>query len=491
MLEFHPEQLQEWSGGRWNGPASRPVRGFSFDSRQIAAGDLFICLKTDSRDGHDFISQAAAAGAAGALVSEPRPEIALPQLVVDDPLTALGRMAAAHRRRFSGPVVGVTGSCGKTSTKDLLALLLGGSSSVHSTKGNFNNLIGVPITLLGIDPDRHRAAVIEAGINQGGEMEALAAMIQPSHALVTLIAAAHLELLGDLAGVAREKTHLLRAVPASGAVAFPAVCLGYESFHHLSASVSTIAVEDEAKGSRPAVVYRAEQFPGRTVLHLMSGGARQIFTLRKVSAGMASNAVLAIHMARLLGVSDPQIQERLLNWAPACFRGEVVEYGSARFYVDCYNSNPAAMEDALDFFQELSSGSVRRMYVLGCMAELGADSAAYHRRIGSRIKLQAGDRIYITGREDVEVLREGLLAAGNAASQIRIFKRIDEIEEDVNSFEGFVFIKGSRLYGLEALVERAARRASNHAQAPEGARNHPAGGRTSKGYEPVGRKVPC
>lgn len=457
-MEFSAQQLEEWSGGRWERRPASPILGFSFDSRRVQPGDLFICLKSGRRDGHDFIAQAAASGAVAALVGEEKPEVDLPQLVVDDPLEALGRMAAGHRRQFSGPVIGVTGSCGKTSTKDLLALLLGGPSGVHSTKGNFNNLIGAPLTVLGLDPKRHRSAVIEAGINQPGEMAALAKIIQPSHALVTLIAPAHLEYLKDLQGVAREKAILARGLPSTGALVIPASCLLYEPFHDLPAPVFTV-VEEEDDGVEDADVrFRVEQLPSRTVLHLTRNGVRQIFTMRKVSAGMASNAVLAIEMARLLDVPDPQIQERLLNWAPTCFRGEVVEHGASRFYVDCYNANPAAMEDSLEFFRELAVGSERRLYVLGCMGELGDESASYHRDLGRRIQLEPGDRILITGQE-VPALREGLLATGNDAGQITVFSRVEEIEDEVAGHDGFVFIKGSRAYGLEALLKAAAARA--------------------------------
>src|SRR5690625_2129388 len=154
-MKFGAKELKEWSGGSWTKEPAEPVRGFSFDSRRIEPGEIFLCLKTEERDGHDFIEAAAAAGAAAAIVAAPRPDSDLPQLVVEDPLRAFWKMAATHRKRFTGPVIGVTGSCGKTSTKDLLALLLGNSSSTHATEGNFNNLIGVPLTLLKLDPERH------------------------------------------------------------------------------------------------------------------------------------------------------------------------------------------------------------------------------------------------------------------------------------------------------------------------------------------------
>lgn len=453
MPEFSPQQLQEWSGGSWCGPPAGTVRAFAFDSRRIREGDLFVCLRSEQRDGHDFMGDAAASGAAGALVARYRPEAELPQLVVDDPLRALQAMAAAHRRTFARPVVGISGSCGKTSTKDLLALLLGGRGKIHATEGNFNNLIGVPITLLQLDPERHGAAVIEAGINFQGEMAQLAGMIQPSHAIITLIAAAHLEKLHDLPTVAREKAVLPQAVPDSSQVVFPASCLQYEAFSRLSPAA--IVVAEEGEQAEAAVRFSVAQEEQATVLQMRTSEGKASFTLRKTSHGMAANAALAITLARALGVGDEAIRERLAQWAPARFRGQIVERGRARLYVDCYNANPSAMEDSLAFFKEISADAPARLYVLGCMGELGDESARHHRELGRKLRLGARDRVFITG-SDAEALREGLLAAGNKPEQVSLFGRIEEVEEEVARHEGFIFLKGSRAYGLEALVERTA-----------------------------------
>ncbi|HLS28340.1 MAG TPA: UDP-N-acetylmuramoyl-tripeptide--D-alanyl-D-alanine ligase [Opitutales bacterium] len=454
-MEFTAEQLKEWSGGIWTREPAEPIRGFAFDSRQIGPGELFVCLKTDRRDGHDFIGNAAAAGAGAALVARECSEIDLPQLVVADPLCAFGKMAAVHRENFEGPVIGVTGSCGKTSTKDLLALLLGEAGEVHATEGNFNNLIGVPMTLLGLDPSRHKCAVIEAGINQPGEMEKLAAMIQPTHAIVTLIAPAHLEQLGDLEGVAREKSILVRDLPHWGAAILPASCLLYEDFYDLTAPIFKVAPLEDAGVEDADLRFRVEQQDSQTVLHLESERVSKIFRTRKISAGIAANAALAIQTAFLLDVSEEKIQERLSNWKPSSFRGEIVDCGARQFYVDCYNANPAAMEDSLEFFRELSAGSEGRLYVIGCMGELGSESESYHRDLGRRICLDSGDRMLVTGeRGEARAFCEGLLAAGNSADQVSVFSRTEEIEADVASHRGFVFLKGSRVYGLESLLEK-------------------------------------
>jgi len=178
MPSFDPGTLAAWTGGRWSHAPARPPVGFCADSRRIEPGQAFVALRTARRDGHDFVSQAEAAGACAAIVSREAPATGLAQLVVGDPLSALQSIAREHRRAFRGTVVGVTGSVGKTSTKELLAVLLGADTGVAlATEGNLNNHIGVALTLTRIEPGQHAFAVIEAGISAPGEMGVLAAMI--------------------------------------------------------------------------------------------------------------------------------------------------------------------------------------------------------------------------------------------------------------------------------------------------------------------------
>src|ERR1051326_9489468 len=214
MPTFAPEDLATWTGGHWTTRPTVPLAGFTMDSRQLRAGQVFIALKTEKRDGHDFLPAAHAAGASAAIVSAPNDLLPLPQLVVNDPLASFQSIAREHRRAFRGPVVGISGRAGKTSTKNLLALLLGGEAAgVRATEGNLNNHIGVPLTLTRLDHAAHKFAVVEAGISQPGEMTPLASMIEPDVAIITLVAPAHLDELGDLAGVARATAALPAAEP--------------------------------------------------------------------------------------------------------------------------------------------------------------------------------------------------------------------------------------------------------------------------------------
>ncbi|MCM2273473.1 MAG: Mur ligase family protein, partial [Candidatus Didemnitutus sp.] len=301
MPRFNPDALARWTAGRWSRPPVQPLAGFNQDTRTLTAGQVFVALKTEKRDGHDFLAEAQAKGAAAALVSREVAGTDLPQLVTADALTAFQQIAAAHRAEFPGVVVGVTGSAGKTSTKDLLTLLLGGGNGrVLKTEGNLNNFLGVPLTLTRLDPAQHEAAVVEAGINMPDEMQGLAEMIQPDHAVVTLVGPAHLEKLGSLDGVANEKARLPAAVRAGGWQVFPVGCWAYAAFRALANPLVLVpANEAMVQVGGRSIVFTVLHRPERTEVTL---GAKRTFVLQRVSGGMAQNAALALALASELGV---------------------------------------------------------------------------------------------------------------------------------------------------------------------------------------------
>ena len=310
MPTFAPEKLAAWTGGGWSRLPDRALTGFTQDTRQLGAGQIFVALKTDKRDGHDFLFEAQRSGASAALVCQPDRNLQLPQLVVADPLAAFQRIAREHRREFHGTVIGVSGSAGKTSTKDLLALLLGESPAVLSTTGNLNNYIGVPLTLTRLDPASHSAAVIEAGINMPGEMAGLAEMIEPDHSVITLVAAAHLEKLGSLAGVAFEKSRLPAANRPGGLAVFPASCWAYEPFRTLANPLVLVpANEGMTKIAGRSVSFTIFHRPERTEVTL---NGKRPFIMRRVSSGMAQNAALALALASALGLADDALHEEAL-----------------------------------------------------------------------------------------------------------------------------------------------------------------------------------
>jgi len=453
MSLFSPIQLAAWTGGTWTTQPATPLTGFAIDSRLVSLGHVFVALKTEKRDGRDFLAAAQAAGASAAMVACADPLIGLPQLVVPDPLAAFQAIAREHRLNFSGKVVGISGSCGKTSTKDLLALLLGGEAGdVLATEGNLNNHLGVPLTLTRIDHTRHKFAVVEAGISAPGEMAPLAKMIEPDLALITLIAPAHLEELGDVDGVAREKVKLPIAIRASGIAVFPRQCTDYTPFRELG--VRTLVVEP-AEVLRPAeppkdrVFFAVSQRNDNTALAIAYGAPPPlIFTLRRISNGMAQNAALAICSALWLGVPHEVVQERLAAWQPAKWRGEFRQEEGVSLYLDCYNANPASMADALEMFLATAPADEPRLLVLGCMEELGERAADYHCKLGLSLCLGEKDHVIIIGSHARDV-QPAPSSPATRPDQIQIATGLDAVRTRLAGFRGSVFLKGSRRHALE------------------------------------------
>ena len=454
MPAFDPDSLAAWTGGRWTRrPASAPA-GFSVDSRRLARGQAFVALKTDRRDGHDFLGEALRAGASAAVVARADPAVALPQLVVGDPLGALQAVAREHRRGFRGTVVGITGSAGKTSTKELLALLLGGEGAgVLATEGNLNNQIGVALTLCRLDPASHRFAVVEAGISAPGDMRSLAEMIDPDIVLVTLVGPAHLAGLGSLESVAREKAVLAGSVRRGGTCVFPSSCEGYAPFRSLPPSGCLVLEKAERlDGTEPPAGrarFAASHSEGFTTVAVALGPPPPVAArLCRVTDGMAQNAAMAVCAALRIGVARDEIQRRLPSWRPSPLRGEWRISEGRRLYLDCYNANPDSMADALAAFLAVAPRGEPRLFVIGCMEELGPDSQRYHLELGRSLALGGGDHVVAVGSQAGSI-RAGALEGGCDPGQVEVADSIEPLSAQLAGFRGSVFVKGSRRHELE------------------------------------------
>ncbi|HBR93835.1 MAG TPA: hypothetical protein DEA90_06685 [Opitutae bacterium] len=450
MPSFEPRKMAEWSGGTWLNAPQQGIVGFCFDARQIQPGQCFVALSGGARDGHDFIEQAAKGGAIAAIVESAKP-IALPQLQVSDSLCALAAIAAAWRSKFRSPVVAVTGSCGKTSTKEMLRCLLG-EARTHATAGNWNNRIGVPMTLFGLDARQQDYAVIEAGINQSDEMQALGQMIQADLNLLTNIGPAHLELLGSLEHVAAEKSLLAQCAVPDSPIILPAEALEYPAYAQLASraiALLPVGAHQPVVVPRESVRYSIRRLESSQELDLEGRSYR----IASASRGIASNAALAIVAARQLGVAESIIQERMEAWRPQGNRGRIERIGEQIFYIDCYNANPASMADALEAFQHSAPSKVAHFYILGAMNELGASAEEQHQRIGRILQLRPQDRIVFVGPDSLtQAYQAGALAAGTAEAQMQCVTEIEKIKSSVAPFAGAIFLKGSRSYQLETLL---------------------------------------
>lgn len=346
----------------------RALGGVCTDTRALSRGDLFVALRGDNFDAHDFLATARDAGAAAFVVSDATKAVGLglPVYVVPDTLVALGQLATAWRRAWGRSVIAVAGSNGKTSTKELLKAALGDTLVVHATKGNLNNLIGVPLTLLAI-PSGAEVAVVELGTNAPGEIARLRAIAVPDVAVMTSIGEEHLEGLGDLAGVLREECDV-----------FDGVTLAVVPAAHPEVAA---AAEGRARAIVRAGLEQADVMPSEWGLDdegrpwLEYEGVRITLPLR--GAHQAANAMLAVATARACGVPIASAAEGMARMPVPSMRGVWETLGDAALINDAYNANPPSMRAALDLLARVGQGR-QRVAILGTMRELGAQAEAQH-----------------------------------------------------------------------------------------------------------------
>jgi len=456
-VTFSPAKLALWASGIWCVTyPNRQLSGFGIDTRKLHAGQIFIAIKTKSSDGHLYLAEAMKNGATAAIVEREIPEINLPQLVVSDVVLALMNIAKCHRLEFTGEVIGITGSCGKTSTKDALALLMGHATTCK-TKANFNNRIGLSLSLLEIDPSKHKSAVIEAGISESGDMDDLVRILQPDSSILTLIGEAHIAGLGGLESVASEKYKLLQAVKPGGFSLFPIECLKYADFIEDVASHWILCDLDHQSNGKNYLYYNhvpsTESGPDQLLLHSSYFDPVKFNLPLGVNApGTVRNLAMSLGVCLRSGINYSTLQTRLKEWVPSALRGEIWVGDGQIFYIDCYNSNPVSMKEALIGF---SNGFPHqpRLFVLGCMNELGSDSLALHREVCESFVFSSNDRAILCGDQSY-AMRAGMLESGVNSSSITIVDHVEDARSLVETFEGAILLKGSRTYGLETLLPK-------------------------------------
>ena len=356
------------------GDAEITYHGISTDSRAISPGALFVALQGERFDGHDYLPAVAKAGAKGAVVR--RGTAAVPPLVffeVDDPLRAFGLLARARRRALSGPVIAVTGTNGKTSTKQMLAAVLGTRYRTHATRANLNNLVGVPLTILEAPSDTE-ALIVEAGANLPGEIARYREIIEPAIAIVTNAVAGHLEGFGSLSGVIEEKLSLTQGVPlAIVGTDPPALAEGARKL---------------ARRVRTAALKGAELMPDSVTLNgdarplISIGGQKFVLGIRGLH--QADNAIRVWAVADELGLDLSQAAQALEHFAMPGGRGELVQEGQLTILNDCYNANPQSFRAVIATAKAMRNER-RLVFVAGTMRELGSESLRLHREIAEEL----------------------------------------------------------------------------------------------------------
>lgn len=446
MDSIDPVALAQWTSGEWKNGIPSSVTGIHNDSRKLEKGQLFIALRSSARDGHDFLDAAKSSGASGAIVESFQGTIDFPQLLVDDVPKAIIDAARGYRSTWTARVVGITGSCGKTTCKEVLASLLS-SRKTLSTQGNLNNLIGVPMSILRPVAKEAEFAVLEAGISEPGEMEQLATAIMPEFGIVTAIGPSHLEDLKTVENVAVEKGKLLRGRQFSHAF------VGETAIPYLNELECENAVVVKCDSSFESEwTYEFKSSAGRTDFQQRVEGKIQNFEYAGSGAGLASNVALAVATAVSLGLSVEEIAAALSVWAPSQMRNEWREFCGNQIFLDCYNANPISMQDSLSTFVAETPEERPRFYLVGCMEELGKESARLHADLGRDFPLRKQDFLLVIGSEAKSVL-QGMKDAGNETEKCFEIGSIEEAKDRLARFSGSVFLKGSRRYRLESALE--------------------------------------
>jgi UDP-N-acetylmuramoyl-tripeptide--D-alanyl-D-alanine ligase len=431
------------------------------DSTKARSGSVFVALKGERHDGHRFVGDAVRRGAACVIVNQslPRSGIAGATAIrVPDTLRALGDLAHYRRKQFLPRVLAITGSNGKTTTKEMVAAILEEASlggqrcrgRILKTEGNFNNLVGLPLTLLRLRK-QHKVAVVELGTNHPGEIRRLTEIAEPDVGIITSVAAAHLEGLRSLSGVAREKSALYRRMNPAGTIA---VNVDDPWVRKLAAKFPGRKITYGAEGWVRAKSWGPRGIDGMQ-LKLQAGRRICNVALRYIGQHNIANALGAAALTLGAGVKLAAIRRGLAKARPFSMRMEIESWRGIGMINDAYNANPASMAAALQTLKKLP-GRGRKIAVLGDMFELGASSAREHRRLGGAVANRGIGFLYLLG-EQSGAARDGALAAGMRPEQIVVGKNHAELANRLRALVkkgDWLLFKGSRGMTMEKVLQQ-------------------------------------
>lgn len=424
-------------------------RNVTTDTRTVGEDDLFAALKGEKFDGHDFIEQAVSDGAAGVIVEDAArlyPDGDYTIFVVKNTRKAYQDLALFHRRRFSIPVVAVTGSAGKTSTRALIATVLEQKYNVLQTEKNFNNEIGLPRTLLQLTKE-HGACVVELGMRGLGQIKELADIAEPTVGVVTNVGKSHIELLGSQAQIARAKGELVEALGSDGTAvlnqddkrvaAMAGKCkgkvVGFGIINDAPVMAGTI------KNSEKGLSFTCRCFDQVIDVHMAVIGTHNVY-----------NALAAVAVGRLLGLSEHQMQKGLAEYKGVPMRQELVNIDNVVFVNDAYNANPASMKEAVDTLVTLTGG--RKIAVLGGMLELGDWAEKEHEKIGTYLADKKVDVLIALGDEARFMAKAAKAAGMNEVYTVMTHVEAAAVLRRIMRQGDTVLLKGSRGFAMEKIL---------------------------------------
>ena len=428
-------------------PADAEINDISTDTRTIDKGSLFIAIKGDRFDAHDFVGKAVESGAAAAVTERQVEDF--PCIVVESTRKALLDIAAFYRSRFSPVLVGVTGSVGKTTTKEMIALVLSEKYKTLKTQGNFNNEIGLPKTLFGLDSS-YEAAVIEMGMSHFGEIDRLSKTAKPTVGVITNIGFSHIENLGSQEGILKAKLEILEGMPEDA----PLVVNGDDKLlaplkDALERPVYTYGIEND--GSDFQVVNIREE-NGGSFFEIAFDGSLTKIELPCIGRHNIMNAAAAFCIGILNGLTPEEIAAALKKYKPDGMRQNIVKKGEQTVIIDCYNASPDSMRASLSVLSDIE-GSGRRIAVLGDMLELGEASCKLHTMVGEMAAGSKADKIFCFGGDAEYIAKKASELGKDTFFTADKEELTEKIREYIKAGDIILF-KASRGMKLEEVIER-------------------------------------
>lgn len=405
------------------------------DTRSLKAGDIFFALKGPNFNANQFATQALTAGAAYAVVDEipATPDDRI--IVVHDVLDTLQQLAKHHRQQFQIPFIAITGSNGKTTTKELVSTVLSTTYKTYTTQGNLNNHIGVPLTLLRVREDAEMA-VIEMGANHQQEIASYCAYTLPTHGIITNAGKAHLEGFGGVEGVRKGKGELFDYLRAHNGTAF--VMWDYDYLHKMSEGIPHIIKYGTSNADVTGELLQSEPFLSVAI----TAGSPVNIQTQLVGAYNLPNVLVAVTVGRHFKVSDAHIQQSIAAYAPSNSRSQLIEKGDNKIILDAYNANPSSMKAAIENFAGIKAN--RKILMLGAMAELGPESIDEHRQLVDLIKRHQWEAVVLVGGDFMKI-EHPFIRKDNAQQAAEWYK-------NQHLHNSFVLIKGSRSMQMEKVL---------------------------------------
>lgn len=462
MVRFTINELLIATGGKLLNTAAQnteegTVLGVCTDSRKIKPNNLFLALEGENFDGHDYISQAVSAGASAVITAK---EVSVPQGVsvikVPDTLVALGDIARFHRRRFRIPVIAVTGSNGKTTTKELIATALGHKYQVVKTRLNFNNEIGLPLTLLEINQSTE-VVVVEMGMRGKGQISYLARIAEPTIGVITNVGITHMELLGSQQAIAEAKAELITALPADGTAILNGDDQLVAAMHSLFPGITYFfgIKENDLHLKAQRITHQTQADTNEKagqLVHVDGKWGRFSFFLPLPGEHNVANALSAVAVGLVLGMTPPEFKEAFMELPEMEKRLRIIHSGGVIIIDDTYNASPPSVKAALQVLADQSQ-SKRRIAVLGDMLELGELSSKAHQEIGHAVAAYGCSALFALGPRSSEMVS----AVGRDPLIARHYKKKSDLLDDLLAYISpgdAILIKGSRGMKMEEIVSK-------------------------------------